>query len=162
MASNYEVRKFDTGATRDAETNKPDYEGFLSPLVIERYGAYMSKHRVQPDGALRESDNWQLGIPLNAYMKSGYRHFIDWWKQHRGYKSSEDLEDSLCALIFNASGYLHELRKRALDPRTPSDRVHRDSRPKAVEGRGERTGAVQDVLQIKSRVVCQPPKEDRT
>ncbi len=111
VASNYELRKFDTGATRDSVEGKPDYEGFLSPLVIDRFAQYMNKHRVQPDGQLRNSDNWQLGIPQDAYMKSGFRHFMDWWRQHRGYKGQDTMEESLCALMFNVQGYLHELLK---------------------------------------------------
>lgn len=121
------VRKFDTGATRDIDTTKNDYEGFLSPLVIERFGEYMTKHRVQADGSLRESDNWQKGIPLPAYMKSAWRHFLQWWKLHRGYqiypmgwskwpdgetREPEDIEEVLCAMIFNAQGYLHEVLKK--------------------------------------------------
>lgn len=105
---NAQIRTFDTGATRDTDANKPDFEGFLSPSVIERYGQYMNKNRLQKDGSIRDSDNWQKGIPLSAYMKSGFRHFIDWW---RGHRSEEDVEEALCALIFNASGYLHEVLK---------------------------------------------------
>lgn len=103
------MRTFETGATRDQDANKPDFEGFLSPLVLDRYAEYMHKHRKQVDGTLRDSDNWQKGIPLAAYMKSGWRHFRDWWKEHRGYRTNEGLEEALCALIFNASGYLHEV-----------------------------------------------------
>lgn len=106
-----EARKFDTGATRDQDFTKPDYEGFLSPLVIERFGEYMHAHRKQADGVLRDSDNWQKGIPLAAYMKSGFRHFQDWWSQHRGLAGKDLLEDALCALLFNVSGYLHETLK---------------------------------------------------
>ena len=106
------ARQFDTGATRDTDVGKYDYEGFYNPLVIERFGQYMNKHRTQSDGNLRDSDNWQKGIPLNAYMKSGFRHFFDWWKQHRGYKGQDTLEESLCALIFNAQGYLFEILKK--------------------------------------------------
>lgn len=102
------MRKFDTGATRNTDEGKLDFEGFLSPLVLERYGQYMHKHRMQADGNLRDSDNWQKGIPLAAYMKSGWRHFRDWWREHRGYPTDEGIEEALCALIFNASGYLHE------------------------------------------------------
>jgi len=105
------IRKFLTGATRDTEEGKYDYEGFLHPLVIEKYGEYMNKHRKQSDGNLRDSDNWQKGIPKNAYMKSGFRHFIDWWKEHRGIKSKDGLEDALCALLFNVQGYLFETLK---------------------------------------------------
>jgi len=103
------VREFATGATRNNEEGKYDYEGFLSPLVIERFAEYMHKHRLQADGKLRDSDNWQKGMPRDAYMKSGYRHFMDWWKEHRGLESREGIEEALCALLFNVQGYLHEV-----------------------------------------------------
>jgi len=106
------LREFETGATRNLDDDKLDFEGFLSPLVLERYAQYMNKHRTQADGAIRESDNWQKGIPLKAYMKSGYRHFFDWWKHHREIPAAEALEESLCALLFNVMGYLHEVLKR--------------------------------------------------
>lgn len=109
------MRKFDTGATRDDNADKPDYEGFLSPLVIEAFGSYMNEHRIQADGELRESDNWQKGMPINTYMKSAWRHFFDWWKLHRGYKAKVTIEAALCALLFNVQGYLHELLKERLD-----------------------------------------------
>jgi len=106
------IRKFSTGATRDTSTNKYDYEGFLSPIVLKRFCEYMHKHRKQSDGSLRDSDNWQKGIPQDAYMKSGYRHFMDWWFEHRGYKSQDGLEEALCALLFNIQGYLYEHLKK--------------------------------------------------
>jgi hypothetical protein len=105
------MRQFDTGATRDSDDTKNDYEGFLSPLVIEAYGNYMTKHRKQADGKLRDSDNWQKGMPKDCYIKSGWRHFMDWWKEHRRISSREGLIDALCALMFNVMGYLHETLK---------------------------------------------------
>lgn len=105
------MRQFETGATRDTDENKLDYEGFLSPLVLQRYAEYMSKHRKQADGQLRAADNWQKGIPKEAYIKSGFRHFMDWWKEHRGISTQDGLEEALCALIFNATGYLFEIIK---------------------------------------------------
>lgn len=105
------MREFDTGATRDNDDTKPDYEGFMSPLVVEAFGAYMNKHRKQADGKLRDSDNWQKGIPMNAYMKSGFRHFVEWWKEHRGIETKDGIEEALCAMLFNVSGYLHEYLK---------------------------------------------------
>jgi len=110
-------RYFASGAYRDAAEGKYDYEGFLSPLVLERYAAYMHEHRRQSDGAIRASDNWQAGIPKAEYMKSGLRHVVDWWKDHRGFKSRDGLEDALCGVIFNACGYLHEVLKE----RGPTD-----------------------------------------
>ncbi len=110
------MRVFDTGATRNVDDTKLDYDGFLSPLVLKRYAEYLHKHRVQADGKVRPSDNWQKGIPLDTYMKSGWRHFMDWWAGHRdpalGPEEQEDFEDAICAVLFNASGYLHEYLKR--------------------------------------------------
>lgn len=109
------VRKFETGATRDNDDGKHDYEAFFSPIVFEERGKYMQRHRIQPDGVLREGDNWQQGIPFSAYMKSLWRHFFDVWKIHRGYQARTDMKDALCAVIFNAEGYLHELLKKELE-----------------------------------------------
>ena len=105
------IRVFETGATRDQDETKHDPEGFNSPLVELRFCEYMSRHRVQPDGATRASDNWMKGIPKDAYMKSIWRHVLDVWLHHRGFghKATESLEDALCALRFNIDGYLFEI-----------------------------------------------------
>ncbi len=113
------MRTFNSGATRDNDETKPDYEGYLSPLVIQRFGEYMTKHRKQADGKMRDSDNWQKGIPIAAYLKSLWRHLVDLWAMHREpnpeYQDDDitdcDMEEALCAIIFNASGYLHEMLK---------------------------------------------------
>jgi hypothetical protein len=110
-SSESKIRTFPSGATRSSDELKPDYEGYLNPLVIEAYGKYMTKHRVQADGTIRASDNWQKGIPKDAYVKSAWRHFLTWWKIHRGYGNEEELEDALCALMFNVQGYLFEVLK---------------------------------------------------
>lgn len=115
------MREFETGATRDDDSYKPDYEGYLSPLVIEEFGRFMTRHRKQKDGKMRDSDNWQKGIPLDAYIKSAWRHFHEVWMHHRGYpaKNAEgepvDLKEAWCALLFNVQGYLHETLKKELD-----------------------------------------------
>lgn len=100
------MRVFETGATRDTDKDKLDFEGFLSPWALERYAQYMHQHRQQADGILRDSDNWQKGIPITAYVKSLWRHFFAVWKGHRRGNIGEE---DLCALIFNAMGILHEL-----------------------------------------------------
>lgn len=102
------IREFHTGATRDTDEGKRDYEAFLSPLVIRAYGHHMMRHQVQSNGQRRESDNWQKGIPMGAYMKSMWRHFLDVWSIWRGYSSKDTLEVALCALFFNVHGMLHE------------------------------------------------------
>ena len=129
------MRRFETGATRDSDTNKYDYEGFLSPFVLEQFGAYMHKCRVQADGNLRDSDNWQKGIPQDQYMKSILRHLLTAWKRHR----EDDFSmDDWMAIIFNAQGYvLEQLIKdgkiqRPTNPtenQTPQDDHRRSSSP---------------------------------
>ena len=109
------IRKFETGATRDTEEGKLDFEGFLSPIVLEKFAEYMNKHRKQSDGQLRDSDNWQKGIPKKDYIKSLFRHFMDFWKEHRGYRSRDGIEESLCGIIFNSMGYLFEILKEKND-----------------------------------------------
>jgi len=113
------MRTFNTGATRDSDNYKLDYEGFLSPLAMKRYAEYMHHHRKQADGKMRPSDNWQKGIPREAYMKSMYRHFMDVWAVHRGQMAVDPasggivtLDEALCAVLFNAFGYLHETLKQ--------------------------------------------------
>lgn len=115
-----EIRKFETGATRDTDDNKYDYEAFFCPLVLERRAAYMHKHRLQADGSLRPGDNWQKGIPLDQYAKSEARHHQQFWKLHRGLPTVDekgqpvDLEEAICAEMFNLEGYLSELLKKRI------------------------------------------------
>ena len=105
-------RMFETGATRNSEEGKLDYEGFLSPYALEAFARYMDHHRHTEDGKLRDSDNWQKGIPRSSYMKSMWRHLIHAWRQHREVAGlKETMEMALCGVIFNAMGYLHEITK---------------------------------------------------
>lgn len=103
----HHMREFETGANRSEVAGKPDYEGYLSPLVIERFGRYMLSHQETPAGP-RASDNWQLGIPQSEYIKSLQRHNLDLWLLHRGYKGvyTQDKGEALCAIMFNSMGYL--------------------------------------------------------
>jgi hypothetical protein len=114
-----ECRIFETGATRDTDDGKIDYEGFLSPTALERFGEYMHRHRVKADGSLRASDNWTRGIPTEQYVKSLLRHTIELWKWHRTGRLTpkkpndpQNIEEVLCAILFNAFGILHELLKK--------------------------------------------------
>jgi len=116
------IRQFSTGATRNSEQGKNDYEGFYHPLVVEAFGDYMTTHRIQADGSLRDSDNWQKGIPLNVYIKSLFRHVIDLWFLHRGYQRFDKItgkkitkKEALCAILFNTQGYLFEILKNELE-----------------------------------------------
>ena len=115
------IRKFDTGADRDVDGHKFDYEAFLCPDVLRRFGEYMHEKRTRKDGTVRDGDNWQKGMPFDSYIKSGWRHLMDWWTWHRKGRPTvklardlwdEMIEDALCALLFNVQGYLHEHLKR--------------------------------------------------
>lgn len=116
-----EIRQFNTGATRDSEEGKYDFEGFLSPIVIEAYAKYMHKHRKQSDGSLRDSDNWQKGFGdkhFDVCIKSLWRHFVDLWFLHRGYirKDGKDghtitKEEALMAMLFNIMAYAYKFLK---------------------------------------------------
>jgi hypothetical protein len=119
------MREFDSGATRDTDVGKNDYEGFLSPIVIEAFGNYMTKHRVQADGKLRDSDNWQKHFGdkhFDVCMKSLWRHFLDMWFIHRGYTRMDKqtgkeitMEDALMAILFNIMAYTDKLLKDKLN-----------------------------------------------
>lgn len=111
-----ETRTFDTGATRDAEKDKPEYGGFFSPAVLRRRAAYMHEHRFMADGSKRASGNWKLGIPLEVYKESLLRHVVEFWSMHEDIKNDLPVdqtafEDAICAIMFNAEGYLHEVLK---------------------------------------------------
>lgn len=113
------VREFDSGANRDSEEGKYDFEGFLSPAVLYAFATYMHDKRGLPDGSMRSADNWQKGIPLDSYMKSLIRHVMDVWLIHRGYavRRPEDgspvsIEDALGGALFNVQGYWHETLKK--------------------------------------------------
>lgn len=100
------VRQFESGATRDVDTDKLDPEGFVSPIVMQRYYEFMHKNRYQRDGSMRASDNWTRGIPVDAYMKSLARHYHSVWLAHRTGKPLP--QEEACAVLFNTMGLLFE------------------------------------------------------
>jgi len=109
------TRQFDTGANRDTDAGKLDFEGFLDPAVLWAFAEYMNENRQLGDGSLRASDNWQKGIPRDAYMKSLLRHVFDLWLLHRGHEVTRpedgevvDVAHALGGILFNAQGYWHE------------------------------------------------------
>lgn len=109
-----ELRRFETGATRNDDSEKIDFSRCLSPLAIGAFGAYMHKERNLPDGTVRAPDDWKKGIPLDSYMSSMWRHLFCIWSIHDGY-SNEDKIEALCGLMFNVQGMLHETIKHQTD-----------------------------------------------
>jgi hypothetical protein len=114
------MRTFEGGATRDGADNKNNYAGFLSPLVIRRFGDFMRVHQTQKDGKLRSADNWKSGMGTRTFLESNFRHFVDLWTIDEGYAAIDfdgnevDLEEALCASMFNTMGYLHEVLEAKL------------------------------------------------
>ena len=113
------IRTFDTGATRDTAVGKLSYVKALSPIVLRRYVQYLDAHRKQPDGSMRDFDNWKKGIPEETYLDGLGRHFIAVWLLAQGFPAEDNhgpvnLESTLCAIIFGASGWLHELLEKEL------------------------------------------------
>jgi hypothetical protein len=91
----------------------------------------MTKHRKQANGQLRDSDNWQKGMPKDVYIKSMWRHFLDVWFIHRGCKRFDKqrneeitIDEALCALLFNVMGYLFEVLKKPKEE-TSQERINR-------------------------------------
>lgn len=110
------MRDFKTGASRNDDSRQLDYRGFMSPIVLQRFAEYMQSHQLQADGKLRKSDNWKKGIPLDSYMSSGWRHFMDWYLENEGHHSRDGLEEALCGLLFNTMGYLHVVLEEEAAP----------------------------------------------
>lgn len=110
------IREFKTGSNRNSDEGKFDYEGFNSPIVDWSFAKYMHHHRKLDDGTLRDSDNWQKGIPPKELLKSLKRHMQDVNLIMRGFTVVENgkvvtLEEACNGIKFNTNGIiLNELK----------------------------------------------------
>jgi hypothetical protein len=116
-----EMRSFEGGATRNTDAGKIDYEGFLSPFALKAYCEHLDSHRLQADGKMRGSDNWQSGFGPGVCMKSLLRHVWDAWMIGRGGYVTEDGKQvtkkaALCAAAFNIFSQLHDMEKPEAEP----------------------------------------------
>lgn len=96
----------ESGVVRSNDADKLDYEGFVSPLVLEAFAKYMHVNRIQPDGKLRASDNWQGGLEYERWVKSSYRHYIDFLKVHDGVPVEEGELAAASGVLFNIMGWM--------------------------------------------------------
>jgi len=120
------LRSFDTGATRDTADGKLEYHGFLSPSVLRQFARYMNMNRLQSDGQLRSSSNWQHGIPMDVYVSSEWRHHFDFWDEAMKYTKGEkfsrrELMAAASGLMFNVMGFMHEWLKENPEVRFDDD-----------------------------------------
>ncbi len=113
------IRTFASGATRDVVDGKFDYDGFLSPHLIEAFGTYMHFNRHLPDGSTRPGDNWQHGFDEGVARSSLWRHFNDFWRAtrptepggHEYYPIKENVLWAAMGVIFNTQAMVHVLMK---------------------------------------------------
>lgn len=110
-----EIRSFDTGATRDNDNGKLNFEGALSPSVLWAFTAYMASHSVMKDGTVRAADNWQKGFPDDVLFQCLMRHVFDLWMLHRGHDvirpedgHEVDWNDALGGAMFNLQAIWHK------------------------------------------------------
>ncbi len=111
------TRQFSSGANRDTNEDKFNYEGFISPIVLHSFAKYMHANRFLKDGTIRDGDNWQklfgatIDEHLNVCIDSLLRHVMDLWLNHRGYHETalETTENALNGVLFNTMAYYHGL-----------------------------------------------------
>jgi len=102
------MRKFKGGAFRNEDTKKLNYIGSFSPLVLRRFAQFMRDHNIKNGDLQRDEANWKRGMTKQSYIESSLRHFMDAWITHEDYEDG-NIEEMLCANLFNIFGYLHEL-----------------------------------------------------
>ena len=125
------MRVFNTMASRDGDSKKLHIRRFFSPAVLKRRAEYMDKHRTTAKG-IREPDNWKLGIPVEVYADSLVRHVLDvqLWLDKEAPLYPDNIEEKLCAVLFNAEGILFELLKRKRDGSVSDRRQNRRRTPR--------------------------------
>lgn len=84
------IRVFKGGATRDTSNGKFEPLGFIHPYCDYNFCQYMHKHRLQSNGELRDSDNWQSGFGKETLAHSFTRHVEDFKLLHYGFFVYED------------------------------------------------------------------------
>jgi hypothetical protein len=114
MKDNGILRMSESGAIRNSDVGKINYQGALSPLILEAYGKYIEKHSLLPDGTRRNNKNWQklFGTPeehRQVCIESAWRHFIDVLMEHDGYDSRDGIDEALGGLMFNVQAYWFSL-----------------------------------------------------
>jgi hypothetical protein len=92
--------------TKDSGEDKLEFSRFFSSKVLRRRAEFMRKYN-----SLKTPDSWKKGIPEIEYVASLFRHFMDIWSFYEAGRVECDIRESLCALMFNAEGLLHEILK---------------------------------------------------
>ena len=67
------TRTFETGATRNGNKGKYEFDKYVNPINELSYAQYMKSHQVI-NWEYRPWDNRQKGIPFDSLFESAYRH----------------------------------------------------------------------------------------
>ena len=110
------MRRFKSGAFRDNDKQKINIIGSFSPLVIRRFAEFMRDHNIKEGALQRDEANWKKGMPTKSYFESKARHWLDTWLTFEDYENF-NIEDLLCADLFNTMGHLHEILIKKLKRR---------------------------------------------
>lgn len=97
------IRNFDTGAIRDTEDNKEDYNETISWTAFKRYAQYMTGKKKKYGAG-----NFKKGIPIESYERSLLRHVQKYMENKYEDGIVERDEDHIAAIVFNAFGIMHE------------------------------------------------------
>lgn len=103
------VRTFAGGATRNDDPSRIDFCKMHSLPVEFAYAEFMARNRHTPAG-LRDMDNWKSGFPFSETIESLTRHTKDLEALTFGITPMRDCDipDTCCAILFNATAYLHK------------------------------------------------------
>lgn len=109
------MREFETGAVRDNDDGKLNFEGALSPQVLWAFTAYMASHSKMKDGTIRSAGNWKKGFPDDVLMECLMRHVFDLWMLYEGETPVRpedghevDWNDALGGAMFNLQAIWHK------------------------------------------------------
>lgn len=93
-----ERQKFDTGSVREPAVGKGRFDLIPAYSILR-----LAQH--YENGAQKYADrNWELGLPLNRFIDSAFRHLNQ-------FLSGDRTEDHLAAIMWNVAGYIWTERK---------------------------------------------------
>lgn len=96
------VTHFESGAIRDSQEGKEEYQEAISDLTLRRYALYMlSQAKKYGKG------NWKKGISSESYSNSLDRHLNKYRIKKNWGIDIEPGVDHLSAALFNLQGLIH-------------------------------------------------------
>lgn len=100
---------FPSGAIRDSQEDKPDFNETISWTAFNRYAKYMTGKKSKYGAG-----NFKRGIPTESYVKSMLRHVDKFMRNTFENGDDEKNEDHLSAIVFNVFGIMHNEEQEKL------------------------------------------------